>query len=201
MAEYKLVPFERLQEQFGRLPGIGPKTAARLAYYVLTMPQAEAEKFADAVVQAHKTIRYCKVCCNMTDQEICPICSDPKRDKSVICVVESLQDVLALEKTRELNITYHVLHGLLSPMKGIMPDMLSIKELMNRLKDHQAVKEVIMATNPTIEGEATAMYLSKLIKPLGVRVSRLAYGIPVGCNLEYTDEVTLTRAIHGRSEM
>lgn len=200
MAEYNIAAFARLVEQFERLPGIGVKTATRLAYYMVTLPDQEAQKFADAIVDAHKKIHYCKVCCNLTDQELCSICTDPRRDRSIICVVESLKDVMALEKTQEFNVLYHVLHGVISPMKGVMPDMLRIKELLARLNDG-TVKEVVMATNATIEGEATAMYVSKLIKPLGVKVTRLAYGIPVGGDLEYADEVTLIRAINGRSEM
>ena len=200
MAEYNVAPLSRLIEQFERLPGIGHKSATRLAYYILSMPQSEAQKFADAVLDAHKKIHYCKVCCNMTDSEICSICNDDRRDKSIICVVEDPRDVMALEKTREFNATYHVLHGVISPLNGITPDMIKIKELLARL-NNEVVKEVIMATNATVEGEATAMYISKLIKPLGIRVTRLAYGIPVGGDLEYADEVTLSRAIQGRCEI
>ncbi|MGN1457863.1 MAG: recombination mediator RecR [Acutalibacteraceae bacterium] len=200
MAEYNVVPLSRLIEQFERLPGIGHKSATRLAYYVLSMPQSEAQKFADAVLDAHKKIHYCKVCCNLTDSEICSICNDDRRDKSIICVVEDPRDVMALEKTREFNATYHVLHGVISPLNGITPDMIKIKELLARL-NNEVVKEVIMATNATVEGEATAMYISKLIKPLGIKVTRLAYGIPVGGDLEYADEVTLSRAIQGRCEI
>lgn len=200
MAEYNVVPLSKLIEQFERLPGIGHKSATRLAYYVLSMPQSEAQKFADAVLDAHKKIHYCKVCCNLTDSEICSICNDDRRDKSIICVVEDPRDVMALEKTREFNATYHVLHGVISPLNGITPDMIKIKELLARL-NNEVVKEVIMATNATVEGEATAMYISKLIKPLGIKVTRLAYGIPVGGDLEYADEVTLSRAIQGRCEI
>lgn len=200
MAEYSVAPLSRLIEQFERLPGIGHKSATRLAYYVLSMPQSEAQKFADAVLDAHKKIHYCKVCCNLTDSEVCSICSDDRRDKSIICVVEDPRDVVALEKTREFNASYHVLHGVISPLNGITPDMIKIKELLARL-NNENVKEVIMATNATVEGEATAMYISKLIKPLGIKVTRLAYGIPVGGDLEYADEVTLSRAIQGRCEI
>lgn len=200
MAEYNVAPLSRLIEQFERLPGIGHKTAMRLAYYVLRLPQAEAQKFADAISDAHKKIKYCSVCCNLTDREICSVCSDETRDKTQICVVEDPRDVMALERTREFHALYHVLHGTISPINGVTPDMIHIKELLERLKSG-GVKEVIMATNPTVEGEATAMYISKLIKPLGVRVTRLAYGIPVGGDLEYADEVTLSRALEGRSDM
>lgn len=200
MAEYNVAPLSRLIEQFERLPGIGHKTAMRLAYYVLRLPQAEAQKFADAISDAHKKIKYCSVCCNLTDREICSVCSDDTRDKTQICVVEDPRDVMALERTREFHALYHVLHGTISPINGVTPDMIHIKELLERLKSGE-VKEVIMATNPTVEGEATAMYISKLIKPLGVRVTRLAYGIPVGGDLEYADEVTLSRALEGRSDM
>lgn len=200
MAEYNVVPLSRLIEQFERLPGIGHKSATRLAYYVLSMPQSEAQKFADAVLDAHKKIHYCKICCNLTDSEICSVCNDDRRDKSIVCVVEDPRDVMALEKTREFNATYHVLHGVISPLNGITPDMIKIKELLARL-NNENVKEVIMATNATVEGEATAMYISKLIKPLGIKVTRLAYGIPVGGDLEYADEVTLSRALQGRCEI
>lgn len=200
MAEYNVAPLSRLIEQFERLPGIGHKSATRLAYYILSMPQSEAQKFADAVLDAHKKIHYCNVCCNLTDSEVCSICSDDRRDKSIICVVEDPRDVVALEKTREFNASYHVLHGVISPLNGITPDMIKIKELLARL-NNENVKEVIMATNATVEGEATAMYISKLIKPLGIKVTRLAYGIPVGGDLEYADEVTLSRAIQGRCEI
>ncbi|MDD6490250.1 MAG: recombination mediator RecR [Clostridia bacterium] len=200
MAEYNVAPLSRLIEQFERLPGIGHKTATRLAYYILSMPHSEAQKFADAVLDAHKKIHYCKICCNLTDSEICSICNDDRRDKSIICVVEDPRDVIALEKTREFKATYHVLHGVISPLNGITPDMIKIKELLARL-NNESVKEVIMATNATVEGEATAMYISKLIKPFGIRVTRLAYGIPVGGDLEYADEVTLSRALQGRCEI
>lgn len=200
MAEYNVASLSKLIEQFERLPGIGHKSATRLAYYILSMPESEAKKFSEAILDAHKKIHHCSICCNLTDTDVCSICSDESRDKSIICVVEDSRDVMALEKTREFNASYHVLHGVISPMNGITPDMIKIKELLARLGD-DTVKEVIMATNATVEGEATAMYLSKLIKPLGVKVTRLAYGIPVGGDLEYADEVTLSRALQGRSEI
>lgn len=197
---YRVVPLTRLIEQFERLPGIGKKTAQRLALYVLDLPQQEAEAFANAILDAKKKIHKCAVCCNLTDEELCPVCANPARDKSVICVVAEPRDVIALERTHEFNGTYHVLHGCISPMDGIGPEQLCVKELLSRLRAGET-EEVIMATNPTVEGEATAMYLSRLIKPLGVKVTRLAYGIPVGGDLEYADEVTLKRALDGRSEL
>lgn len=200
MATYHVVPLSRLIEQFERLPGIGHKSAQRLAYYILGISKQEAQDFANAVLDAHEKIHYCKICCNLTDQELCPVCRNEARDKSIICVVEDPRDVMALERTHEFNATYHVLHGAISPLSGVGPDQLCIKELLARVNNQQ-VKEVIMATNPTVEGEATAMYLSRLLKPLGVKVTRLAYGIPVGGDLEYADEVTLSRAIEGRSEI
>lgn len=197
---YRVVPLTKLVEQFERLPGIGKKTAQRLALYVLDLPQQEAEAFAKAILEAKQKIHKCAVCCNLTDEEICSVCGDPARDKSVICVVAEPKDVIALERTHEFNATYHVLHGCISPMDGIGPEQLCVKELLARIHAG-GVAEVIMATNPTVEGEATAMYLSRLIKPLGVKVTRLAYGIPVGGDLEYADEVTLKRALDGRSEL
>ncbi len=200
MPTYHVAPLDRLVEQFERLPGIGHKTAQRLAYHVLSMPKENAESFAQAILDAHEKIHYCKVCCNLTDEELCPVCRNQQRDRSVICVVEDPRDVMALERTNEFHATYHVLHGAISPLSGVGPDQLCVKELLARLNNPE-VKEVIMATNPTVEGEATAMYLSRLIKPLGIKVTRLAYGIPVGGDLEYADEVTLTRSIEGRSEL
>ncbi len=197
---YRVVPLTRLIEQFERLPGIGKKTAQRLALYVLDLPQQEAEAFANAILEAKQKIHKCSVCCNLTDGELCSVCGDPARDKSVICVVAEPRDVIALERTHEFNASYHVLHGCISPMDGIGPEQLCVKELLARI-NAGGVAEVIMATNPTVEGEATAMYLSRLIKPLGVKVTRLAYGIPVGGDLEYADEVTLKRALDGRSEL
>lgn len=189
---------ERLIEQFEKLPGIGKKTAQRLAFFMLNMPKGEAEQFADAIVDARQKIHQCSVCQNLTDGEICSVCAATDRDKTTICVVEDPRDVLAFERTREYNGMYHVLHGVISPMDGIGPDQLRIKELLARVGSGE-VTEVIMATNPTVEGEATAMYVSRLLKPLEVKVTRLAYGIPVGGDLEYADEVTLSRALEGRN--
>ena len=200
MSSYYVAPLAKLEEKFEQLPGIGHKTAQRLAYYVLGLSKEDAEDFSRAILEGHEKIHYCKICCNLTDQELCPVCRSNDRDKSIICVVEDPRDVFALERTNEFHATYHVLHGAISPLSGVGPDQLCIKELLERVKD-PSVKEVIMATNPTVEGEATAMYLSRLLKPLGIKVTRLAYGIPVGGDLEYADEVTLTRAIEGRSEI
>ncbi len=200
MSNYNVAPLSRLIEHFERLPGIGRKTAQRLAYYVLKMPDEQAEDFSKAIISAKNDIRYCKQCCNFTDKELCPICSDKNRDNSVICVVESPRDVVAFERTKEFNGVYHILHGTISPLNGVGPEQICIKELLNRLKDN-SVKEIIMAANPTVEGEATAIYISKLIHPFGVKVTRLAYGVPVGATLEYADEVTLSRALEGRSEI
>ncbi|MBQ0097467.1 MAG: recombination protein RecR [Oscillospiraceae bacterium] len=200
MSAYNVVPLQKLVEQFERLPGIGSKTAQRLAYFVLNLPKEQAQEFANAIVDAHEKVRYCDVCCNFSDSDKCPVCRSETRDKTTICVVETPRDAIALESTGEYNGTYHVLHGAISPLDGKGPDQLRIKELLSRLNDN-SVCEVIMATNPTVEGEATAMYLSRLLKPLGVKITRLAYGIPVGGDLEYADEVTLARALEGRSEL
>ncbi len=200
MAGYHVPPLDKLVEQFEQLPGIGSKTAQRLAYFVLNLPKEKAKEFADSIVSAHEKIHYCKVCCNLTDGELCPICRNEARDRSVICVVEDPRDVFAFERTHEFKATYHVLHGAISPLSGIGPEQLCIKELLARVQDG-TVQEVIMATNPTVEGEATAMYLSRLLKPLGIKVTRLAYGTPVGGDMEYADEVSMSRAIEGRSEM
>lgn len=197
---YNVPAMSNLTDQFAKLPGIGRKTAARLAYHIINLPEGEAEKFAEAITEARKKINYCEICQNITETPRCSLCSDESRDKSTICVVEDSQDVLAFERTREYNGLYHVLHGVISPLDGIGPEQLRIKELISRLNDG-SVKEIIMATNPTVEGEATASYLSRLIKPFGIRVTRLAYGIPVGGDLEYADEVTLSRALEGRSEI
>ncbi len=197
---YSVPSLARLIEQFERLPGIGHKTAQRLAFYVLDLSEQEAKAFAGAILEAKEKIKYCSVCQNLTDGEKCSICSNAGRDKGTICVVEDSQDVIAFERTREYNGLYHVLHGLISPMDGVTPDQLKIKELLTRAADEN-VKEIIMATNPTVEGEATALYISRLLKPMGVKVSRLAYGIPVGGNLQYADEVTLMRALEGRNEI
>lgn len=192
-----VVPLANLIEQFERLPGIGHKSAQKLAFHILSMTDAEAKKFADTILQAHEKIHRCKTCCDLTDGEYCNICLDGQRDHSVICVVENSKDVIAIERTREYNGLYHVLQGAISPMNGIGPDEITIKELLSRLSDDK-IEEIIMATNPTVEGEATAMYISRLIKPMGIKVSRLAYGVPVGADLEYADEITLSRAIEGR---
>ena len=196
----RVAPLEELIEQFERLPGIGRKSAQKLAFYVLEMPDEQAKKFAESIMLAHEKIHRCKVCCDLTDSEICSVCADLKRDRSVICVVEGSKDVMAIERTHEYNGLYHVLHGSISPMNGIGPDEITVKELISRLSDPE-IKEIIMATNPTVEGEATAMYISRLIKPMSITVSRLAYGVPVGADLEYADEVTLSRAIEGRQEI
>lgn len=191
---------DNLIDKFASLPGIGRKSAQRLAFHVLSLPEEEAIAFSDAIADAKRTIRCCSVCQNLTDQEICSICSSPKRDQSVICVVAEPRDVLSFERGREYDGVYHVLHGVLSPMRHIGPDDIRIQELVKRVAAG-GVNEVIMATNPDTEGEATAMYLSRLLKPFEVKVSRLAYGIPVGSNLEFADEATLLRALNGRVEM
>ena len=192
--------FENLTEQFARLPGIGSKTAQRLAFHVLELPVQEAEDFAQAILQAKKTIRPCPVCQNLTDQEICAICSDEQRDHGVICVVAEPKDVIAMERTREFHGIYHVLHGVISPLNHVGPDDIRVRELLARVAEGN-IREIIMATNPDTEGEATAMYISRLLRPLEVRVTRLAYGIPVGSQLEYADEITLLRALEGRCEI
>ena len=191
---------ERLTEQFARLPGIGGKTAQRLAFHVLSLPQEDAEVFAQSILEAKRTVHTCRVCQNLTDQELCAICADPERDQGLICVVAEPRDVVAMERSREYNGVYHVLHGVISPLNHVGPDDLKIRELLNRVAQG-GVREVIMATNPDTEGEATAMYLSRLLRPLEVKVTRLAYGIPVGSQLEYADEITLLRALEGRREM
>ena len=194
------LPLTLLAEQFAKLPGIGMKTAQRLAYHIMTMSDSEAEAFAKAILHAHRTVHGCAVCQNFTDMTVCPICSDETRDHSIICVVESPKDVAAFERTREYKGVYHVLHGLISPIDGITPDKLKISELVKRLSGDD-VSEVIMATNPTPEGEATAIYISRLLKPLGVKVTRLAFGLPIGANLEYADEITLFKALENRNEI
>lgn len=191
---------EKLIEQFAKLPSVGRKSAQRLAFHMLSMSDAEAAAFTDSIMNARTSIHRCSVCCNLTDGDVCSVCSSNSRDKSVICVVEDPRDVIAIERTHEFNGLYHVLHGVISPMNDINPEDICIKELILRLGD-DTVKEVIMATNPTVEGEATSMYISRLIKPLGVSVSRLAYGVPVGADLEYADEFTLIRAMEGRKEL
>ena len=194
------LPLKRLMEHFAALPGIGRKSAARIAYFVLDMPQEQAADFAASILEAKKSIHNCKICQNLTDKEVCDICASPERDGGVICVVESPRDVAAFERLQEYKGRYHVLHGLISPLDGVGPEQIRIKELLVRLRDTD-VREVIMATNPTIEGEATAMYIAKLIKPLGVKVTRLAHGIPIGSEIEYTDDVTLARAFIERKEV
>ena len=191
---------ERLTEQFARLPGVGMKSAQRLAFHVLEMPEEGAEAFAQAIVDARRSIHLCPVCQNLTDQELCPICSDSARDHSVICVVTDPKDVISFEKTREFRGVYHVLHGTISPLNHIGPDDIRIRELLHRVAEED-IKEVIIATNPDTEGEATAMYIARLLRPFSIRVTRLAYGIPVGGHLEYIDEVTLMRALEGRQDI
>lgn len=195
-----VAPLERLIEQLERLPGIGHKSAQRLAFFLLGQPEKEAADFLEAIRDAREKIHECAVCRNLTDRELCPICRAGDRDPSVICVVEDPRDVMAFERTREFRGTYHVLHGTISPMDGVGPDQIRIKELLVRAARDE-VQEVIMATNPTVEGEATAMYISKLLKPFNIKVTRLAYGIPVGGDLEYADEVTLRRSLEGRNEL
>ena len=198
MAEY-IESLQRLAEQFGRLQGVGRKSAMRMAFSVLEWSDEEAAEFAQTLLDAKQKIHFCPICQNMTDREICSVCADPARDRSVVCVVTDVKTVFAMEKVREFRGTYHVLHGLISPINGITPEKLKIKELLERVGSGE-VKEVIVATNPTVEGEATAMYLSKLLKPFEIRVTRLAYGIPVGADLEYADEITLQHALKGRRD-
>ena len=198
MAEY-IESLQHLAEQFGRLQGVGRKSAMRMAFSVLEWSEEETAEFAQALLDAKQKIHLCPICQNMTDRDICPICADESRDRSVICVVTDIKTVFAMEKVREYRGTYHVLHGLISPINRISPEQLKIKELLERVSQGD-VKEVIVATNPTVEGEATAMYLAKILKPFEVRVTRLAYGIPVGADLEYADEVTLQHALKGRRD-
>ena len=191
---------EKLVEAFERLPSIGHKTAVRLAFHILDLTKEETDEFISSITNAKQNLKFCSKCYNISDSDPCPICTNQKRDQSVICVVEDVKDIIAMEKTHEFKGVYHVLHGSISPMNGIGPDDIKIKELLSRLMDGQ-VKEVILATNPRVEGEATAMYLAKLVKPLGIRVTRIAHGVPVGGDLEYTDEVTLMKALEGRREI
>lgn len=193
-------PITKLIEELSRLPGIGGKSAQRLAFYIINMSLENAESLAESIINAKKNIKYCSSCCNLTDEDPCPICSNPRRDNTTIMVVEDPRDMAAYERTKEYNGLYHVLHGAISPMNGITPQDIKIKELLNRLNDDN-IKEVIIATNPNVEGEATAMYISRLLKPLGITVSRIAHGVPVGGDLEYVDEVTLSRALEGRRPM
>ena len=199
MASY-IESLQHLAEQFGRLQGVGRKSAMRMAFSVLDLNEEEAEIFAQAIMDAKRKIHLCPICQNLTDREVCNVCEDLQRDRSVICVVEDAKAVLSMEKVREYRGVYHVLHGVISPVNGITPDQIKLKELLTRLEDGE-VQEVIVATNPTVEGEATAMYISRLLKPLGIKVTRLAYGIPVGGDLEYADEVTLSRALEGRRDV
>lgn len=198
--EYFPAPLEKLVEQFAKLPGIGGKSAQRLAFYVLSLPETEAQEFADAIVNAKKNVTCCPICQNLTAGGICSICASQKRDSSVVCVVADPRDVIAIERAREFHGRYHVLHGVISPMNHIGPDNLQIKSLLDRVAQGD-IQEVIMATNPDTEGEATAMYIARLLKPFGVRVTRLAYGIPVGGHLEFADDATLMRALEGRREI
>jgi len=198
--QYFPAALQELADQFARLPGIGGKTAQRLAFYVLSLPQEEAQQFADAIVAAKQAVHTCPVCQNLTDREICPICDDEMRDRGVICVVAEPRDVIAMERSREFNGVYHVLHGVISPLNHVTQDDLKIRELLMRVGSGE-VREVIMATNPDTEGEATAMYISRLLRPMEVKVTRLAFGVPVGGQLEFTDEVTISRALEGRQEI
>ena len=193
-------PVERLIECFQRLPGIGRKSAQRLAFYVMSMDEASAQNFAESILDVKHTVFQCEICQNLTDREICPICANPARDHTVVCVVESPADVAAIERTREYHGVYHVLHGVISPLNQVGPEDIKIKELLTRVRNG-GIQEVIMATNPDTTGETTAMYISGLLRPLGLRVTRLAYGIPVGGHLEFADEVTLLRALEGRREI
>ncbi len=198
--QYFPTALQELADQFARLPGIGGKTAQRLAFHVLSLPLEDAQSFADAILNAKKQVHTCPRCQNLTDKDICPICDDPARDQGLICVVADPKDVVALERSREFNGTYHVLHGVLSPLNRVTQDDLKIRELLMRVGTGE-VREIIMATNPDTEGEATAMYISRLLRPMEVKVTRLAYGVPVGSQLEYADEVTLSRALEGRQEI
>ena len=198
--QYFPAALQDLADQFARLPGIGGKTAQRLAFHVLSLPMDEAQSFADAILNAKKEVHTCPICQNLTDREVCPICDDEMRDKGVICVVAEPKDVIAMERSREFNGVYHVLHGVISPLNHVTQDDIKIRELLHRV-GRGDVREVIMATNPDTEGEATAMYISRLLRPMEVKVTRLAYGVPVGSQLEYADEVTLSRALEGRQEI
>ncbi len=198
--DYYVSPLQNLIDEFRKLPGIGEKTAQRLAYHVLNLPREKAEKFADAIMDAKKKITYCKICQNFSDRDVCSVCGNPARDRGVICVVENPRDVIQMEKTNEFKGTYHVLHGAISPMDNVGPDDIRIKELMSRVTGGE-IREVIMTTNPNLEGETTAMYISKLLKPFGVKVTRIAHGVPVGGELEFADEITLAKALQWRIEL
>ena len=191
---------EKLIESFEKLPSIGHKTAVRLAFHMLDLNKEDTDEFINSIINAKTNLKYCNSCYNISDTDPCPICSSPKRDNSVICVVEDVRDIMAMERTHEFKGVYHVLHGTISPMNGIGPEDIKIKELLNRIGSGD-IKEIIIATNPRVEGEATAIYLSKIIKPLGIKVTRIAHGIPVGGDLEYTDEITLSKALEGRREL
>lgn len=199
--KYYAKPLNRLIGELSKLPGIGGKTAQRLAFYILSLEDQEVEKLTGAITEAKAKMRYCSICGNLTDEDPCRICTDHSRDKSVICVVESPKDVAAMEKIREYKGLYHVLHGAISPMEGIGPEDINLKFLIKRLQGNDDVKEIILATNPNIEGEATAMYIARLINPSGIKVTRIAHGIPVGGDLEYTDEITLLKAMEGRKPL
>lgn len=198
--DYYALPIANLIEQLSKLPGIGRKTAQRLAFYILEMEPLDAEKLATSIKEAKEKVHYCKICCNLTEDDLCNVCKDDRRDRTTICVVEGAKDIVAMERTREYKGLYHVLHGVISPMDSIGPNEIRLKELVKRLQDDE-VEEVILATNPTVEGEATALYISKLLKPIGVKITRIAYGIPVGGDLEYYDEVTLSKAMENRREL
>lgn len=198
--QYFPAALQALADQFARLPGVGGKTAQRLAFHVLEMPIEDAQAFADAIIEAKQTVHTCPVCQNLTDRELCPICQDDARDQGLICVVADPKDVIAMERAREFTGVYHVLHGVISPLNHVTQDDIRIKELLSRVAKG-GVREVIMATNPDVEGEATAMYISRLLRPMEVKVTRLAYGVPVGSQLEYADDVTLSRALEGRQEI
>jgi len=200
MASFFPPSLETMIDKFAALPGVGRKSAQRLAFHILALPEGEAEGFADAIIQARENVHTCPVCQNLTDSDLCSICTSDRRDKTVICVVAEPRDVLSIERSREFSGVYHVLHGILSPMNRIGPDDIRINELVKRVNEN-GISEVIMATNPDTEGEATAMYISRMLKPFGVKVTRLAYGIPVGSNLEFADDATLLRALEGRQEI
>ncbi len=200
MINHYIEPIARLINELSRLPGVGGKTAQRLAFHILNMPKDKVRSLAQAIYEARDKIQYCSICTNMTDKDPCGVCSSHQRDRSIICILKDPRDVVAMERIRDYKGMYHVLHGTISPMEGIGPDDIKIKELLARVKD-DTVKEVILATNPDVEGEATAVYISRLLKPLGIKVTRIAHGIPVGGDLEFADEVTLSKAIEGRREM
>lgn len=198
---YYAPSIEKLIESFEKLPSIGHKTAVRLAFYILNADKEDINEFINSIINAKKNLKYCSKCFNISDTDPCPICSNPKRNQNLICVVEDVKDVIAMEKTHEFKGVYHVLHGSISPMNGIGPDDIKIKELLNRLNSNPDISEIILATNPRVEGEATAMYISRLVKPLGIKVTRIAQGMPVGGDLEYIDEITLSKALEGRVEL